>query len=88
MRYARTDANHSQIVDCLRKCGASVQSLASIGKGCPDLLVAKDGETWVIEVKGKTGQLTPDQVEWISKWRGPVHIVRTEDDVLRLVGEE
>lgn len=38
-RAARTDANQTAIVEALRKCGASVQSLAAVGKGVPDLLV-------------------------------------------------
>lgn len=86
MRAAKVDANQPEIVEALRAAGCTVQSLASIGKGCPDLWVSKDGETWAMEVKGPKGTLTPDQVEWINNWRGPVHIVRTIDDALQLVG--
>ena len=86
MRAAKVDKNHADIVKCLRECGASVQSLASIGKGCPDLIAAKAGEVWVIEVKGPKGKLTPDQVEWFSNWRGVVHIVRNRADVLKVMG--
>jgi hypothetical protein len=87
MRAAKIDANQPEIVEALRSVGCTVQSLATIGKGCPDLLVAKDGKTWAMEVKGPKGTLTPDQVEWINAWNAPVHIVRTVDDALQLVGE-
>jgi len=87
MRFAaKVDLNQGEIVDALRKVGVSVQSMAAIGKGCPDLLAAKDGKVWTIEVKGPKGKLTPDQVEWIGKWNGTVHIIRTVDEALQLVG--
>lgn len=86
MRAARTDANQGEIVKALRAAGASVQSLATIGKGCPDLVAAKGPDTWLIEVKGLKGKLTDDQVKFISEWRGVVHIVRTAEDALQLVG--
>lgn len=86
MRFAKVDLNQSEIVDALRKVGVSVQSLASIGKGCPDLVAAKGAMTWMIEVKGPKGTLTPDQVKFIDAWAGHVHIVRTVDDALQLVG--
>ena len=83
---ARVDINQAAIVKALRQCGVSVQSMAQIGKGCPDLLVGHHNKNWAIEVKGAKGKLTPDQLEWIQAWRGEVHIVRTVDDALRLVG--
>jgi Holliday junction resolvase len=86
MRFAKVDLNQTEIVDALRKVGVSVQSLASIGRGCPDLVVAKGQQCWLIEVKGAKGKLTDDQVKWIGAWAGDVHIIRTVDDALQLVG--
>ena len=86
MRAAKVDANHAEIVGALRSSGASVQSLASIGKGCPDILASRKPDMWLIEIKGAKGKLTPDQVAWIHGWRGVVHIVRTVDDVINLIG--
>ncbi len=86
MRAAKVDANQPEIVDALRKVGVSVQSLATIGKGCPDLIASNGEKIWLIEVKGAKGKLTPDQVQWIHGWRGVVHIVRGVDDALELVG--
>ena len=85
---ARVDSNQAEIVEALRGAGASVQSLATIGKGCPDLVAAKWPHVWMIEVKGPKGKLTPDQVEWIGNWKGVVHIVRTAEEALTLVGDE
>ena len=86
MRAAKVDANQGEIVTALRKAGVSVQSLATIGKGCPDIIAAKSPDMWLIEIKGAKGKLTPDQVAWIHGWRGVVHIVRGVDDALELVG--
>ena len=86
MRAAKVDANQPAIVSALREVGVSVQSLATIGKGCPDIIAAKGERIWLMEIKGAKGKLTPDQVAWIHGWRGVVHIVRGVDDALELVG--
>lgn len=86
MKFAKVDANQEAVVSALRAAGASVQSMASLGHGVPDLLAAHRGQVWLIEVKGPKGKLTPDQVEWISKWRGPVHVIHEPDEALRLIG--
>jgi len=81
----RIDANHAAIVDALRAFGCSVQSLASIGKGCPDLLWAKDGRTGVIEVKDgskppSARRLTEDEERWKANWHGEYMVVESIDD--------
>lgn len=87
-RAAKIDRTQPEIVDALRSVGASVQSLASVGVGVPDLLVGWRGETWLIECKDgslpPSGQeLTPDQVAWHQAWRGrPVWVIRSADEVL------
>lgn len=86
MRAAKIDLNQPEIVEALRAVGVSVQSTANMGKGFPDLVAAKGAMTWLIEVKGPKGKLTDDQVKFIGSWRGCVHIVRTVDDALQLVG--
>ena len=86
MRAAKIDVNQPLIVDALRAIGVSVQSLATVGKGCPDLVAAKGDKCWLIEVKGPKGKLTPDQERWIGNWRGTVHVIRTADEALKLVG--
>ncbi len=80
-RRAKVDSSHAAIRDGLRQLGYSVQSLAEIGKGCPDLLVGKAGQTWLVEVKaGKTGRITPDQHRWYAGWRGRAVVIATSLD--------
>ena len=92
MRAARIDANHEQVVSALRAAGASVQSLAGVGKGVPDLLVGFQGKTLLMEVKDgrKTPserRLTDDQIKWHCAWRGgPLAIVDGVDAALRMLG--
>lgn len=74
-RAAKIDANQEQVVSALRAAGATVQSLAAIGKGVPDLLVGYQGKTVLMEVKdGKkppsARELTKDQLKWHGAWRG------------------
>lgn len=63
-KYGKVDGNQAEIVRSLRHIGAVVQSLASVGGGCPDLLVGFRGQWYLIEVKQKGEWLTDDQVEW------------------------
>lgn len=90
-RAAKIDANQPDIVDALRAAGCSVQSLAAIGKGCPDLLVGVAGcGNLLIEVKDGSRKpseqtLTEDQVKWHAGWRGQVETVCDTDGALRLV---
>jgi Holliday junction resolvase len=93
MRFAKIDANQSEIVKELRKVGAFVQSLATIGKGCPDLLVGYRGNWFLMEVKdAKKAQsqreLTQDEMDWILRAAksGPVHIVETVAQALGVLG--
>lgn len=85
-RRGKIDGNHTAIVAALRQVGASVVSLANLGKGVPDLLVGKSGRTWLVEVKQPGGKLTEDQQAFASSWRGsPVWVVRSVEDALVLV---
>jgi hypothetical protein len=75
VRAAKIDRNQPEIVAALRKAGASVQSLAGVGQGVPDLLVGYMGKTALLEVKDglkvKSKQkLTEDQKPWHANWRG------------------
>ena len=87
-RAARIDNNQAEIVDALRKAGATVQSLAAIGKGCPDLLVGCRGKNMLLEIKNENRppskqKLTPDELAWHEAWRGSVAIVKNTNDALR-----
>jgi hypothetical protein len=91
MRRARVDDNHVEIVEALRGAGCSVQSLASVGKGVPDLLVGFRGRNTLLEVKDgskkpSARKLTPDEQVWQSKWSGQVVTVESVEQALKAVG--
>ena len=72
---ARIDTNHVAVVAALRKAGATVQSLAGVGKGVPDLLVGIRWKTALLEVKDgakvpSARRLTEDQLKWHAAWQG------------------
>jgi len=91
MRAKKVDLNQMEIVATLRKIGATVQSLATVGNGCPDLLVGFQGINYLMEIKNgdkvpSAQELTPDQIKWHIEWRGEVHIVRSIDDAFAVLG--
>lgn len=88
---AAVDANQSEIVDALRKSGATVEPLHSVGAGCPDLLVGYRGKNWLMEVKDvnkppSKKKLNERQVEWHRDWRGQVATVETSGAALAVIG--
>ena len=90
-RAAKVDANQDQIVSALRAAGAVVQSLAAIGSGVPDLLVAFRGNLFLLEVKDgakpKSSQkLTDKQVKWHQAWGALVEVVNSPEAALRAIG--
>lgn len=88
MNHGKRDANQAEIVEALRKAGASVLDLADVGHGCPDLLVGYAGRDWLIlmEIKTPTGKLTPDEVLFAQTWHGHVYVVRSIDEALAVIG--
>jgi hypothetical protein len=87
-RAAKVDQNQEQIVTALRGYGASVQSLAPIGNGCPDLLVAKGGRMYLMEVKRGKAEPNELQKRWHIEWRSEVHVVRSVDEALSVIRED
>jgi hypothetical protein len=85
-RAAKVDANQEQIVSALRAAGASVQSLAPIGKGCPDLLVGFRDDNYLFEVKRGKEEPNDLQAKWHITWCAHVYVVRSADDALRAIG--
>jgi hypothetical protein len=82
-RAAKVDDNQGAVVDALRRCSVSVEV---IGKPV-DLLLCCRGETSLMEVKNPAGkdELTKDQVEFIARWPGKIHIARSPEEAVRLV---
>lgn len=94
MRAAKVDRNHPEIVKALRHAGATVQSLAMVGNGVPDLLVGFRGQTFLMEIKDplrypSEQKLNEEQVKWHASWTGkPPEVVKTIHDALRVIGLE
>lgn len=88
-RAARVDDNQCEIVKALRAAGATVQSIAAIGKGAPDILVGYRGRNLLMEIKDgskpKSRQsLTALEADWHTVWRGQVCIVNSSDQAVKL----
>jgi hypothetical protein len=92
MRAAKIDANHEAVVLALRSAGATVQSLAGVGKGVPDLLVGYKGQTLLMEIKDgfkppSKRSLNEDQLRWHQNWLGgALAVVDSPDAALRMIG--
>ncbi len=87
-RAARKDANHDEVAEALFKAGHTVVGTYQQGNGFPDIVSGKGGVTWMWEVKAKDGELTPAQVEFITRWRGgPLHVVKSGLEALRIAGD-
>lgn len=102
MRYgAKVDANQAAIVEALRRLGCTVQSLASVGGGCPDLVVGVPeisfGTGYVVQSRNvlleiKDGskppsarKLTPAEAKFHAEWRGEVYVVSSVSEALDVV---
>lgn len=92
-RYARNvDANQVAVVDALRRVGALVQHLHTVGGGCPDLLVGYRGKLFLLEVKDgrkppSARELNDAEISWHRRWAGyPVHTVTSPLEALKAIG--
>lgn len=93
-RAGKVDANHREIADALKRVGFEVIDMSSIGRGVPDLYVAKGGQSWWLEVKDgskppSARQLTADQLKFLNKLAKqniPVHVVTSVSEALEAVG--
>jgi hypothetical protein len=69
-----------------------VQSLATVGDGCPDLLVGYQGATYLMEVKDgrkppSARKLTEDEAAWHERWRGgECAVVKSQVEALKMIG--
>jgi Holliday junction resolvase len=89
-RAARVDENQKEIVQALRKVGASVLSLAALGKGVPDLLISIGNKTLMVEIKDgrkppSKRKLTADQEAFHASWSGEIAVVTSVDEALEII---
>lgn len=92
-RRGRVDDNHVAVVKALRAAGYVVLSLSEIGNNAPDLLVARGGQMWLVEVKRprlkdhapmnkRERDRLAKQDAWAKAWPAPVHRVYGPEDAL------
>jgi hypothetical protein len=86
------DANHKDVVEALEARGAEVQSLANLGGGVADLLVAATiyGGTFLVLLEVKDGDKPPSRRKPTGgqkKWhkRFPVTVVNSPEEALSAV---
>lgn len=79
------DANQADIVAALEAIGASVQSLAAVGNGCPDLLCGFRGVNTLLEIKVPGEGLNARQKPWHRDWRGKAHVVQGISEAIMVV---
>ena len=89
-RAAKVDRNQLEIIKAARAVGASVQTLHTIGKGCPDILLGYRGINLVWELKDGLAVpskqvLTPDEIDWHAGWRGDVKVVSSVAQALKIL---
>lgn len=85
MRAARVDRNQPEVVDEFRRLGFSVLITSQL-KNCCDLIVAKRGRSYCVEVKdGKKPpsqrKLSLGEERFKNEWQGEWRLVETLDDV-------
>jgi len=79
----RVDKNQAEIVTALRKLGFSVLHLHEVGRGCPDILVGKNGVNLLVEIKStQKASFTEAEIRFASEWDGSVIAAYRVQDIL------
>jgi len=89
LKYKRKDRNTDDITDAVLEFGFRWIDLHNSGEGFPDGVAVK----WVrglwccvpMEIKGKYGKLTEAQESFDEKFPGLNHVVRTKEDVKKVL---
>lgn len=88
----KVDANQKVIVAAIRRMGATVLHLHTIGKGCPDIAVGFQKRNYFFEIKDGSNipskrKLTPDEVEFHAMWRGQVTVIESIEDAIQYINQ-
>ena len=81
----KVDTNQAEIVDALRKAGASVFDLHEVGRGLPDILVGYRNKNYLMEIKYKKGVLNAKENDFFDNWQGQAIVVYTAEQALRVI---
>lgn len=83
--HGRRDANQQAIKEHLESHGMTVCSLASVGGGCPDLVVGYQGVNILLETKGVKKVIRTSQKDFGKAWKGQTEIVWNPQQALAAV---
>ena len=81
----RTDGNHAEIRDALRKAGFVVADTHTMGYGFPDLTVRAGCHVLLFEVKMPGERLNETEKTFHTAWDGAgVYVVNTAEQAIRI----
>ena len=80
----KKDAQHTQIVKELQKCGVAVLDLSDTGNGCADILTHYNAYSTLIELKEPKGEFKRKQIELMANWKGHIGFARNFDEALNV----
>jgi len=91
-RKAKVDKNQNEIVQALRKAGASVLITSQL-KNCFDILVGFQGVNYIVAIKD--GDLPPSQkklsegeLNFKDNWRGgQYHVIESVEEALKMINQ-
>ena len=89
-RAAHVDRNHAELVGAFRALGYSAAMTSMLDDGFPNLVIVRNGESILCEVKDGTQppsalRPTPAQATFHGEWKGVAEILTSSDDLLGLV---
>lgn len=89
MRVKRTDGNQLKLMQQIRALGFQVVSTHEVGKGFPDLVMCVRKQNILLEVKDPSQRksdrkLTPAEEDFHKLWEGPLYIVETIEDIIKI----
>ena len=81
----RRDTAQAPMVRELRQRGYSVLDISQVGGNAPDLVVSKNGFTFMIEVKTGKSKARQGQQDFAQEWRGLIIIASKAEEVVEIV---
>lgn len=90
VQRARTDGNHTAVMDALRAAAMKPVSTAALGKGFPDIVVGFRGVNVMLEVKDgdkppSARALSADEREFHDTWPGQIIVINSPQDAVLAV---
>lgn len=87
----RQDANAGAIIKALKRCGATIIDMHTLGGGVPDIVCGYQGRNILMEIKARpkatNAGVHERQETFAREWRGDrVITVRSEAEALQAIG--